>query len=133
MTPNLKIHHIGCVVGSIEEAIHTYKNTLGFKNVSNVTYVSSQKVNVCFVNIGNDTFIELIEPLDDKSAIARLLKKGNSYYHLGYWVDNFTETLNNLVEKGARVITEFNSEAFNNKKCAFLYTEEMHMIELIES
>ncbi len=133
MELDLKIHHVGCVVQNIEESIALYKNSLGFKDCSEVIYVSSQQVNVCFVNVGNNTFMELIEPLDEKSAIAKLLKKKHSYYHIGYLSENFTETLEKLVNKGCHIITIFNSEAFNNKQCAFLYTEEMHMIEIIEA
>lgn len=133
MELDLKIHHVGCVVQNIEESIALYRNSLGFKKCSEVIYVSSQQVKVCFINIGNNTFIELIEPLDVNSAIAKLLKKKHSYYHIGYLAENFTETIEELVNKGSHIITTFNSEAFNNKMCAFLYTEEMHMIEIIEA
>lgn len=132
MELNLKIHHIGCVVENIEQSISIYKNTLGFKECSKTTYVSSQDVNVCFVKIGENTYMELIEPLNETSAIAKLLKKKQSYYHIGYLTESFSKTLEDLTNKGLHIITTFKSEAFNNKQCAFLYTEEMHMIEIIE-
>lgn len=133
MPLNLSIHHMGCVVESIEESLETYTNLLGFEDVSEIHYVSSQEVNVCFVNVGNGTYMELVEPLDETSAIARLLKKRQSYYHVGYLVDSFDQTITDLVENGAKMITSFISEAFDNKRCAFLYTKELHMIEIIES
>ncbi len=132
MDLNLKVHHIGCVVESIEESIKTYTEMLGFKSVSEVFNISSQKVKVCFVEIGNQTFIEFVEPLSLDSAVGKLLKKRHTYYHTGYLVKDFDKTLENLCQKGAHLITSFKSEAFNNKKCAFIYTPELHMIELIE-
>jgi methylmalonyl-CoA epimerase len=130
--PNLKVHHIGCVVENIESAVKTYTQMLGFNNISKVYHIKSQQVKVCFVEIGIETFIEFVEPLEKDSAIGKLLKKRHSYYHTGYIVNDFETTLNDLCEKGAKLITKFKSEAFNNKKCAFIYTPELHMIELIE-
>jgi len=132
MNLKLKVHHIGCVVESIEESVQTYTQMLGFKNVSEVFHIQSQNVKVCFVEIGNNTFMEFVEPLDRDSAVGKLLKKRHSYYHTGYLVKDFDNTLDDLCEKGAKLITQFKSEAFNNKKCAFIYTPELHMIELIE-
>lgn len=132
MTSKLKIHHVGCVVEKIEDAVKTYTQLLGFKNVSETYVVSSQKVKVCFVEIGNNTFIEFVEPLDLDSAVGKLLKKRQSYYHTGYMVKDFEVTLEELLKKGAKLVTQFSSEAFNNKQCAFIFTPELHMIELIE-
>jgi catechol 2,3-dioxygenase-like lactoylglutathione lyase family enzyme len=129
---NLVVHHIGCVVSSIEESLETYKSTLGFSNCSEVFFVSSQAVKVCFLEIGRGTYLELVEPMDQNSAVAKLLKKRHSYYHVGYKTSNFKKDVNDLERKGAKLITRFKSEAFNNKECAFYYTEELHMIELIE-
>jgi len=129
---NLSIHHIGCVVESIEESLKTYQTTLGFSKVSEVYMVSSQDVKVCFVEVGNGTFLELVEPLNLNSSIAKLLKKRHSYYHVGYKTSNFNEDIMRLEKNGAKLITRFHSEAFNNKECAFFYTTELHMIELIE-
>ena len=132
MDLKLKVHHIGCVVESIEDTVKTYTQLLGFKNVSQIYDISSQNVKVCFIEIGNDTFMEFVEPNDLNSAIGKLLKKRHSYYHTGYLVKNFDKTLDELCENGAKLITSFKSEAFNNKQCAFIYTPELHMIELIE-
>lgn len=132
MEINLEIHHVGCVVASIEDSLQSYKKTLGFSEVSEVFDISSQKVKVCFVHLGNGTYMEFVEPLDLDSAVGKLLKKRQSYYHIGYKTQNFNETIDELIEKGARIITRFKSEAFDNKECAFLFTQELHMIELIE-
>ncbi|MCB9223352.1 MAG: VOC family protein [Crocinitomicaceae bacterium] len=133
MDLGLRAHHVGCVVESIEESLNTYRDTLGFTNISEVYHISSQKVKVCFVEVAPGNYLELVEPLDKESAVGKLLKKRQSYYHMGYFVNDFERSLANLEEKGLRIITSFVSEAFNNKRCAFLFTEELHMIELIEN
>ncbi len=132
MEVKLEIHHIGCVVSNIEETLKSYKTTLGFSEASEVFNISSQKVKVCFVHLGNGTYMEFVEPLDLSSAVGKLLKKRFSYYHIGYKTLNFNKTIEALIDKGARIITRFKSEAFENKECAFLFTEELHMIEIIE-
>lgn len=131
--PGLVLHHVGCVVECITESIERYKESLGFYEHSKIYDVSSQKVKVCFINTGNNTFLELVEPQDPQSSIAKLLKKRQSYYHIGYKTPHFDETFEHLSNTGAIMITLFHSEAFDNKRCAFFYTKELHMIEIIEN
>ena len=117
----------------MEESINTYQNILGFKTVSDIFTITEQKVKVCFVELSSNVFIELIEPLGENSTFNRFLKVNNPYYHLGYLVDHFDGTIKQLQERGLHLVNIFNSEAFNQQRCAFLYTEDMHLIEIIEN
>ena len=128
----MKLHHIGAIVENIEEACKSYG--LLHNKIFEPTKIpiASQGVNVCFIQIANDTLLELIEPAHENSAINRLKTKGFSFYHLGYKVGDFEKTLLDLEEKNFKHLNTFFSEAFQNKKCAFLYSPEMHLIEIIE-
>ncbi len=128
----LKFHHVGCLVESIDESIGIYKNLFAIKNISDKIYIASQGVYVCFVQMGNNEFIELVEPKDEDSVVHRLKQKGFSYYHIGYLVGDIDKTINDLEDKHFKLLNTFYSEAFQMKKCAFLFSPETHLIELIQ-
>lgn len=128
----MKLHHIGAIVDSIEDACVTYGYMHGKIFEPKKIFISSQQVNVCFISISNDTLLELIEPAGEDSAIKKLKSKGFTFYHLGYKVSAFDKALEELDEKNFKLLNTFFSEAFMNKRCAFLYSPDMHLIEIIE-
>ena len=129
---NMRFHHIGLLVDDINHSIINYSSLFGVQNISEIFTINSQKVRICFVKIGTNEFIELVEPIGDDSVVSKLLKKRISYYHLAYKVTNIKESINILEEKNYKALEVFKSEAFDNKYCVFLYTPDGHLIELIE-
>lgn len=128
-----KLHHVGCAVESIESSLKTYHDTLGFQNISGTYRLEELGINACFIELSKGFFIELIEPIDSKSVINTLRKKGVTYYHLGYKVKNVDDVVSELLTRDFKEITSLYSPAFDNRKCVFLYTPELQMIELIDS
>lgn len=128
----MKLHHIGAIVDSIDDACATYSSMHQRKFEAIKIFISEQKVNVCFIQIADGVLLELIEPAGENSAIDKLKKKGFTFYHLGYKVADFEEAIQRLTEKNFKQINVFYSEAFENKRCSFLYSPEMHLIEIIE-
>lgn len=128
----LTFHHLGLLVEKISFSVQHYSELFGTENISKVYRIDSQKVNVCFVKIGNDSYLELVEPLGEDSPVFRLLKKRMSYYHIGYKVSNIIATISKLESMNYKTLEVFDSEAFDGKKCVFLFTPEAHLIELIE-
>ncbi len=133
MAPELIMHHTGCVVENIEQSLEIYKQTLGFHKISEVYHIVSQNVKVCFIEVGYGVYLELVEPSASDTPVSKLLKKRHSYYHIGYKTKQFDLAVKHFNANGTIMVTSFNSEAFNNKRCAFFYTKELHMIEIIES
>jgi methylmalonyl-CoA/ethylmalonyl-CoA epimerase len=129
----MKIHHIGCLVENIEETRLFYHSFPAFISSSPVFDIADQQVKVCFIDIGNNTSLELIEPFEGNKPLQKMKSKNASYYHIGYTVDDIDRKAEELCELGCTVVNSFSSEAFNNKKCMFLYTPDMHLIELIEN
>lgn len=125
-------HHVGCLVSSIDEAIEDYKALHPTGEVSEIYDIDDQKVKVCFFTIGN-TYIEFVEPNNEQSTLFKLLKKNPGFYHIGIFTDNIDAETERLELNGYRKINKFRSAAFNNRYCAFLYNNEMHLIELIEA
>ncbi len=128
----LKFHHLGCLVDSIEEAAENYKGLFAMQSISEKILIASQQVYVCFVQIGEGQFIELVEPVGEDSVVSRLKRKGETYYHAGYLGHDFDKALEQLEEKSFKLLSVFYSEAFNMRRCAFLYSTDIHLIELIE-
>lgn len=128
----LNFHHIGIAVSSIAESSENYKALFGEQCISKVYDISSQQVKVCFVDMGNGVFLELVEPTHEDSGIHRLRKKGITYYHTAYKVSDIEETVDELTNLHYKAFEYFNSEAFNGKRCIFLFSPDAHLIELIE-
>lgn len=128
----LTFHHIGLLVQSIQESIPHYSNLFGKESISETIKVSSQNVNVCFVKISENSYIELVEPVGENSQVQKMLKKGTSYYHIGYKVFNLDATVSQLERMNYKAMKSFSSEAFNGKRCIFLFSPQVHLIELIE-
>ena len=130
--PKFKAHHIGCLTEDITQSLLHYKS-LGFESISEIYPIAAQKVNVCFVEIQSNFYLELVEFHPENAALKRIFKNSNPYYHVGYLTENVPTAIKMLENEGFRLVNQFNSEAFKNKLCAFLYSPEMHLIELIEA
>ena len=130
---NWRMHHIGCLTENIEASLDTYVNIMGLKKASDIILVSDQQVKVCFVETAPGVFLELVEPQGENIALRKIIKSKNPFYHTGYLVNDLSGVITRLQEAGFYLVNRFRSEAFGNKECAFLYTREMHLIELIEN
>ena len=97
------IEHIGIAVNSLEEAIPYYENMLGLKCYA-VEEVTDQKVKTAFFMVGQ-TKIELLESTDPEGPIGKFIeKKGPGMHHLAFAVDNVDKSLQELDDKGVRLI-----------------------------
>ena len=128
----LEFHHVGTLVEDIDSAMSTYGTIFGKSNVSGKRFIKSQNVTVCFVKTGKNTFLELIQPGGEDSVVYKLLKKGITYYHIAYVVDDYNAMKAELTERNFKALDEFTSEAFKDKRCIFMFSPEGHLIELIE-
>jgi methylmalonyl-CoA/ethylmalonyl-CoA epimerase len=125
----LTLHHIGIMVNNIEAAAAAYRELNA--RISEPVAIASQGVRVCFVDMDSSVAIELIEPTE-AGVNQDLLKRGITYYHLGYLVPRFDSALENLAELNYVHLQTFHSEAFEGRRCAFLMSPVLHLIEIIE-
>ncbi|HMB51803.1 MAG TPA: methylmalonyl-CoA epimerase [Thermoanaerobaculia bacterium] len=97
-----KIDHVGIAVASIAEARKTYE-ALGLA-VTAIEEVPHEKVRVAFIPCGESS-IELLEPTDDDSPIARFLaKRGPGIHHLCLGTDDVHAADASLREAGFQVL-----------------------------
>jgi catechol 2,3-dioxygenase-like lactoylglutathione lyase family enzyme len=124
---------VGCVTADIEKSRDIYTGALGFKNVSPVYSIRQQNVQVCFIETAPNIYLELVQPTGENLFLQKILESKNPYYHTGYLTEDFEGTLKKMLDQKLYLVNQFESEAFGNCKCAFLYTKERHLIELIQS
>ena len=130
----MKIHHIGIVVNNIQESLGEFSKFVKFDETSIPTLVGSQKVNVCFIKIG-ELRIEFIEPIGNESPVKRALEKGGGFNHICFEVDNLSETINEIVEKGGRLVVS-PVKGFEERQTAFVFLNmkktNLNLVELAE-
>ena len=122
MQPPSQIDHLGIAVRSIDEASRFYRDALGLE-CTGTEEIPDQKVRVAFFPIG-DTRIELLEPTDDDSPIARFLeKRGPGLHHVAYRVADLPATLAALKSAGVRLIDETPRNGAHGMKIAFAHPQ----------
>ena len=114
------IEHIGIAVKSIEEQLPYYEGVLGLK-CYNIETVEDQKVKTAFFMVGQ-TKIELLEPTDEESTIAKFIeKRGEGIHHIAYATENVNEALKELEDKGVRLIDREARGGAEGLRIAFLH------------
>lgn len=115
-----KIDHIGIAVNSIEERLRFYESTLGL-HMEGVETVEEQKVKTAFLPCG-DSELELLESTADDGAVARFIEKnGEGIQHIALRVDDLDQALEELREKGVRLIDETPRIGAGGARIAFLH------------
>ena len=115
-----KINHIGIAVASLDERIPFYRDVLGLTYAGTDT-IPDQKVRVAMFRVGGVT-IELLEPTDPESPIAKFMEKnGEGMHHISYHVDNIEAQIADVVEKGVRMIDDVPRPGAHGTRIAFLH------------
>jgi methylmalonyl-CoA/ethylmalonyl-CoA epimerase len=114
------IEHLGIAVKNLEEAIPYYENILGLK-CYNIEEVAEQKVKTAFFKVG-DTKIELLEPTSEESTVAKFIeKRGEGIHHLAFAVDNVSNSIREVEEKGLQLIDKMPRKGAEGLTIAFLH------------
>ena len=115
-----KVDHIGVAVSNLEEALKIYTDVLGLK-LHGAEVVEQQKVRVAFMPVG-DTEIELLESTDPEGPIAKFIeKRGEGIQHIAFRVDDLEEALEQMRQKGVRLIDEKPRYGAGGARIAFLH------------
>lgn len=130
----MKLHHIGIVVPKIEDSLGELTKFFQFETISVPSLIGTQKVNVCFLKIG-EPFLELIEPAKEDSPVSTFVKNGGGFHHLCFEVKDIHKKIEEMVQKGARVVVE-PVIGFENRLISFLFLNmkntKCNLIEFVE-
>jgi methylmalonyl-CoA/ethylmalonyl-CoA epimerase len=129
---NLRFHHIGVAVFSIENAKVFYISQ-GYREVISI-FDPEQDVDVCVLRNEGMPCVELLAPHDEQSPINNILKKsGVTPYHICYEVDNMEESISLLKKSRFLPVSKPKvSNAFDNHRVCFLIKKDIGLIEIIE-
>jgi methylmalonyl-CoA epimerase len=127
------LHHTGIVVRSLKETYAVYRDQLGMKLLVE-EYIEDQGVRAALLDTGN-SLIELLEPVEPETGIARYLeKRGEGMHHICLEVDGIQRALDELKGKGLQLIDETPRPGLTGT-IAFLHPSASHgvLIELVDS
>ena len=124
-----KFHHIGVACDDIEHTRQFIGSFMDVVSESKIVFDELQNATLCMLSISGGLQIELIEGEQVKS----LLKRGISYYHTCYSVQDIEKAILYLQTKGNVFVISDAKPAilFNDHKVAFLKTP-LGVIELLE-
>jgi len=101
------IDHVAVVVRSLDEALPRYRRLFGLAPPAAVQTIQSQAVRVAFLPTGPAPAarLELIEPLDAESGVARFLAaRGEGLHHVCFGATSVADELARLEAAGAELI-----------------------------
>lgn len=101
------IHHVAIVVRSIAESLPRYRALFGLEPDDQPRLFEAQLVRLCFLPTGPEPAarLELIEPIDDDSGVARFLAaRGEGVHHVCFVTDDLPATLEELAAAEAELI-----------------------------
>jgi methylmalonyl-CoA/ethylmalonyl-CoA epimerase len=120
MTAVKALNHVGIAVRSIEDQRPYYERTLGAQ-FEGIEDVANQKVRVAFFRI-NDVRLELLEPTDPSSAVAKFLEtRGEGLHHLAFTVDDIKQRIAELQQSGLRMIDQCPRTGAHRMQIAFVH------------
>ncbi len=127
-----RIDHIGIAVPHLEQAIAAYE-ALGFE-VADRHDVPSEKVRTAFLPVGEST-LELLEPTEPDSVIAKFLEKRAGIHHICVLVDDIEAALRELGERGVRLVDHEPRVGAGGCRVAFVHPKAAFgvLIELKEA
>ena len=99
MTPIRRLDHVAILVRDTTLALDHFSGRLGLR-VSHQEELPEPPVRLTYLDCGN-AFIQLVEPLDQASALAQVLEeRGEGLHHLCFGVDDVLQAVEQLSEPG---------------------------------
>jgi methylmalonyl-CoA/ethylmalonyl-CoA epimerase len=128
----LKIDHLGIAVKSLADAARSYE-ALGFR-IAETHDVPSEKLRAAFLSVG-ESQLELLEPTDPASVIARFLEKRSGLHHVCVLVEDIDAALAELKARGVPLVDETPRVGAGGCRVAFVHPKgaEGVLLELKEA
>ena len=119
-----KIHHVGVVVQSADEALKFYRDALGLQ-VTADRVIEDQGVRGVLLAIGGSE-IELLEPTREDTGVARFLaSRGEGMHHICFESDDVDAELEAARAKGIELIDQKPRPGLAGMIC-FLHPKSNH-------
>ena len=129
-----RIDHVAIVVENLDAAVEFFQKSLGLE-LASTAGEPEQHVTVAFLPVG-DSEVELLEPDETDSGIARYLeKRGEGIHHICFEVADLDAVLARLKEAGVKLIDEEPVTNSRGWRLVFVHPKAAHgvLIELFEA
>jgi methylmalonyl-CoA/ethylmalonyl-CoA epimerase len=129
----MKIEHIGIATRALDEALEFWREALGLE-LEATEEVSEQRVRVAMLPLG-ESHVELLEPTDADSPVAKFLeKRGPGIHHIAVRVQDIRATLESLKKQGLRLIDETPRTGAGGCLVAFVHPSSAQgvLLELVQ-
>lgn len=103
-----RIDHVAIVVHELDAALRFYRDTLGIQP-SRIIDFPREGVKIAFLPMGGPggSEIELLEPTNPETGVARFLeKRGEGLHHICLEVPDIERALSELKKQGAHLLDE---------------------------
>lgn len=118
---NYILDHVGIAVRSIDDALPFYLEVLnGTLEDRYTSDAPGVEVHVAVVKTA-DIVIELLEPTNKESPMARFIKqRGKGVHHLAYRVDNLDDAIQEARQKGVRFLEDTRRVNLRGRRLIYL-------------
>jgi methylmalonyl-CoA epimerase len=122
-----RFDHIGIVVSDLKKAMSAFAYFFGFECREQME-IKESGIRIAFYPLGSGQMelIEFQKPMEAVDSIV--LEPGSGVQHVAFQVDNFDQTLQELTEKGLKVVRGFPREGAHGKVAFFYPTEGLDLI-----
>ncbi len=127
------IDHVGIAVHDLDQAMAFFHETFGAP-MAEAQELADQGVRACLIAIGQ-TRLELLQPLSPDTPVGKFLeRRGEGLHHLALHVDNVSESIEGLRQKGSEMIDLEPREGLSGI-IAFMHPRSAHGIltELVQT
>ncbi|WUI01019.1 methylmalonyl-CoA epimerase [Spirillospora sp. NBC_00431] len=135
-----RIDHIGIACHDLDATVEFYKTTYGFTD-AHFEVNEEQGVRECMLKInetgdGAASYLQLIEPIRDDSAVAKwLAKNGEGVHHIAFGTDgDVADESAGIAGKGVRVLYDAPRNGSMGSLINFLHPKDCHgvLTELVQ-
>jgi len=127
-----RIAHLGIAVNDLEAALNFFTKGLPLEVTHKEDY---QGMKIGFVTVGESS-VELLQDVSGSSAIKKFLdKNGEGIHHIAFEVDDILQAVDELKEKGIKLIDETPRPGAHGMTVAFMHPKATHgiLMELVQS
>jgi methylmalonyl-CoA/ethylmalonyl-CoA epimerase len=124
-----RIDHVGLAVRDLDAGIEFYETTFGL-TVAGREVNEAQGVREAMLYVadapGGASYVQLLEPLSPDTPVGKFLEaRGEGVHHIGYGVDDVEAALEQLNERGVRLIDQRSRHGSLGAAIAFLHPKSV--------
>jgi methylmalonyl-CoA/ethylmalonyl-CoA epimerase len=135
-----RIDHIGIACRDLDASIEFYRNTYGFEvfhsEVNEEQGVREAMLRINGTDDGGASYLQLLEPIREDSAIAKYLEKnGEGVHHIAFGTPDVVAATEEATRNGVRALYPAPRHGTSNSSINFLHPKDCHgvLTELVQA